>query len=1147
MAEIAILAAISISLSVAQSFLIPKPKQEKIDRGKQDDLRFTIVEEGAFIPRVYGRGPVRLAGNLIWGTETRERVTTTPGSSGGKKGRGATPPTSTFSYDKSFAALVCEGPIRAFVKIKEGDRDIFNQVTTDQSAYYEAEKSGNTLAGGAVIVTDNTLLSRRKVTLPPGASVQFNGVRSNVATLNECGIYYQADEAIPVQVRINGTTDHTPTLPDTNNALGAVDVAVTLAISSTNTIKITNNHATASLHIDRIFVFPFFIEPPDPFDPRPITGIVREFDPYPVDLNDPTSFYNRPLRVGPNNQGTGTVVAGGQAGIEVYLGTTDQPVSPTIVAEEGANRTPAHRGLATVVFDTYQLKTGQLENLTFYVEPLLDDLADILAAEFKLRGATDAMIDFEAVRGTIVEGLYIDRLASLTETLKALEFFYGFDIVPLDGKIKAVLRGGASLRTIPFNELLAHEEGTERPAGLKIAHVEASDLPNGVYIAYVDPNAVQKDFHTGSQFIPLGFGPAIETESINLPFVVSNPDDIIAAGKRFLFGRQLEKDSLEFSLDPKHSDLNPTDVVTLELPQKTIDVRIVNMQTALPGISRCKALPEKAGIYNQTGIGQLGTGSETGVVASPPNSFLYIADLPPLIDADRNRLIWYAAICPRGRGEFQGGFVYEETVEDSGEFDRRLSFPHAATIGVLVNSLPAVTDPDVVDNTNSIVIDLYFDEDLFESRPLADVQANEVNMIAIGSGDTAEVVKFANATYSAGTFPFVRRVTLTTLIRAHRSTRRGATNTAHAAGTAAVFYSDAVQSHEDKFDLLGITRKFKAVSVGQALVDAPVTNFANNGYSIAPPAPFNLRGVRDDSDDWHFAVESNAEAGELPTFTFRIRRPSDNAIMRDLPTATGMVQAAIFPDSFGNIGIAKNDLSLDSPTQGELMGARSAQDFTEAGAFVEFTIPALDSAALGSVSASFVSEDATTAWNSNNPESVYHVLLFNKNLGEWGIFFYDIGGQSAGELILDSVNIGVGPMRIRLAFVGTELRVYKNWTNSGSQPLGISREVPQDHFPLKLAMYLISRVGAGTEVASVQDIVIGGLADPGTIYSIAQQEHDNAGAGLLSVDVECWQNGRVAGIPIRKVFTAGAGSGLNILTEAGTDLLTEAGTNLLTD
>lgn len=1151
MAQLAILAAIQIGLAVAGSFLQPKPKQEKIDRGKQDDLRFTIVEEGAFIPRVYGRGPVRLAGNLFWGTETRERTTSTPGSSGGKKGRGATPPTTTFSYDKSFAALICEGPIRAFVKIKEGEKDIFNQVTTGGSAYYEAEASTNTRAGGATIVTDATLLSGRKVTLPPGGSVQFNGVRSNVASANECGIYYQANEAIPVTVRINGTTDHTPTLPDTNNDLGVVDVTITLNVSSSNTIKITNNHATESVHIDRIFVFPFFEEPPDPFDPRPITGIVDEFNPYPSDPNDPSSFYNRPLRVNENYQATGTIAAGAQAGLELYLGTSDQPVSPTIVAEEGAGRTPAHRGLTNVVFNTYQLKTGQLENLTFYVEPLLEDLADILAAEFKLRGATDSMLDFEDVRGTIVDGLYIDRLASLTETIKALEFFYGFDIVPEDGKIKAVPRGGASKKTIPFNELLAHEEGSERPAGVRIEHVEAGDLPNGIYIAYVDPNAEQKDFHTGSQFIPLGFGPAIETESINLPLVVPNPDDVIAAGKRYLFGRQLEKDGLEFALDPKHSDLTPTDVVTLQLEQKTIDARIISMQTALPGISRCKALPEKAGLYNQIGIGQLGTGSETGQVAHPANSFLYIADLPTLIDADRGRLIYYAAICPRGIGDFQGGFLYEETVEDSDEFDRRLSFPHAATIGELVSPLPAVTDPSVVDTTNSLVLDLYFDEDLFESRPLADVQANDVNMVPIGSGDTAEVIKFADATYSAGTFPFVRRVTLTNLIRGHRGTQRGATIGAHSAGTTAVFYSDAVQSHEDKFDRLGLSRKFKAVTVAQALIDAPVTNFTNHGLSLAPAQVTDVLITKDALSDWRIAFsmeDAPPNTASVEVWTSADRTNPANR-KRTLIATPGTTQAALlagttgdydpieetvtltnhaYKNNFANLeddgGFAGTSISaitepwqrfdfemafdnvLDSGfltdlTSGSFFvalherataeGPYSSIPFSECPLSVEWTLPAdyWDTYPVGTIRETYRS---------------YTTVLLTRD----GV---DAGGHPftivSGEVTDSTIHRRPGP-RYTFSLNGGELAIYKNFVPAGGNKHLVKITPASINFPLRLSAFLGS-----TSRFFVRNVMFGGARETSTIYSAREQRADFANTLQTKLFLRIYKDGPFPGIP----------------------------------
>ena len=47
------------------------------------------------------------------------------------------------------------------------------------------------------------------------------------------------------------------------------------------------------------------------------------------------------------------------------------------------------------------------------LDALLSDLADIIAAEYKLRRTTDADLELSALEGISVEGLYIDRLATL--------------------------------------------------------------------------------------------------------------------------------------------------------------------------------------------------------------------------------------------------------------------------------------------------------------------------------------------------------------------------------------------------------------------------------------------------------------------------------------------------------------------------------------------------------------------------------------------------------------------------------------------------------------------------------------------------------------------------------------------------------------
>ncbi len=96
-----------VGTAVASSLLAPKPKLQAVDRGKLDDIRITVMEEGAFKPLVYGRR-ARLGGVIRWGTPTQEYVTRTPGRSAGKGGgsRQAEPPTNNFTYRKSFAILV---------------------------------------------------------------------------------------------------------------------------------------------------------------------------------------------------------------------------------------------------------------------------------------------------------------------------------------------------------------------------------------------------------------------------------------------------------------------------------------------------------------------------------------------------------------------------------------------------------------------------------------------------------------------------------------------------------------------------------------------------------------------------------------------------------------------------------------------------------------------------------------------------------------------------------------------------------------------------------------------------------------------------------------------------------------------------------
>ncbi|WP_111735030.1 baseplate multidomain protein megatron [Roseovarius amoyensis] len=96
-----------------------------VETGRVSRLRLTGTGEGDAIARVYGR--MRVAGNVIWATEFKERATVT---GGGGKGAPAQPTQVSYSYSVSLAIALCEGEIAGVGRIwadgVELERDSLN-------------------------------------------------------------------------------------------------------------------------------------------------------------------------------------------------------------------------------------------------------------------------------------------------------------------------------------------------------------------------------------------------------------------------------------------------------------------------------------------------------------------------------------------------------------------------------------------------------------------------------------------------------------------------------------------------------------------------------------------------------------------------------------------------------------------------------------------------------------------------------------------------------------------------------------------------------------------------------------------------------------------------------------------------------------
>jgi len=90
--------------------LIFGPRKRAVEGPRLDSFQVQASQEGAGLPRVFGRG--RIAGQLIWAANFKETTSETTESSGGKGGRPAAQTTFTeYLYSISFAIGLCEGEI----------------------------------------------------------------------------------------------------------------------------------------------------------------------------------------------------------------------------------------------------------------------------------------------------------------------------------------------------------------------------------------------------------------------------------------------------------------------------------------------------------------------------------------------------------------------------------------------------------------------------------------------------------------------------------------------------------------------------------------------------------------------------------------------------------------------------------------------------------------------------------------------------------------------------------------------------------------------------------------------------------------------------------------------------------------------------
>ncbi len=760
--------------SIGLEYLIAKKqKVAPVDRGKQDDIRISLPGYGEQIIKAWGT--FRTAPVWVWHKPIVHSTVVTQGHSGGKgPPKPPTPTTTDHIYTTSVAGVFHDGEIKNVTRIWFGADLVWN-TTNLSGALYEAENA--TLAGGAASAASSIASMGYKVTgIGNGGTVTFSVIIATTGDYDVGIFYLDSTSTLSYEVMLDGVSQGMVSCAASGTNLIAIQTIGLTLTAGTRSIQFRNS-AAACPDMDQIeVVSTLAFTGASLNDPRRFTELIDPTITPPTDQLRPWPFHDRrPIEIDPTGlprTGTSTITANlakwGQPQIRIYRGTTDQTADSAIIADKGVTNTPAWRGLAYLVIDSIQLPNGALPNVTIEVVQGTTAVNTIVTELYALGGITSGNLELSALSGLTITGVIRTSQKAIGDTLKDLQTRFQFDMIEVDGVVKAVLRNRATIdATIPYAKLRAHAAGSEVPAqDAIISDLDPLLLPFEVDVNYLDP---AQDYHNGTQFDRRIDGIQYDTQSVSLA-LVDSATNLKKLASLLLYKPDMEGRSFQFETGPEFFNVIPGSVVSLQLPNATHTVRITDGKYQLPaGICQFTGVRQAPSVYSPTGFGTAG-GVEAPIGGWPSNTKGVIIDGPLLRaeDAgDGTEPVVYVGMCGIGGGAWPGSFLYQENPIGSGSYKLVTTADKPSGIGLTSTTLATVSDPSVWDRTNSLTFSLYYDPGLSSTSEQNLLANPELNLLAVIKSATNEVeyVQYKTATPGTAASPFVAKYTVSTLLR----------------------------------------------------------------------------------------------------------------------------------------------------------------------------------------------------------------------------------------------------------------------------------------------------------------------------------------------------------------------------------------------
>lgn len=457
-------------------------------------------------------------------------------------------------------------------------------------------------------------------------------------------------------------------------------------------------------------------------------------------------------------------------------------------------------------------------------------LAEVVQTECDLSSLiSSADLDTSLLTST-VRGFHVSG-GTIRSALEPLQAAYPFDVVPSGYEIRFVPRGQNSIRTIPWQDLGASTG--DATAMLADSREMDSQLPARTNIKYLDAS---REYAISEQYSERLNTAAVNRVDRELPLVL-NADEAAGVAEVLTFLPWLERNEYSITLPPPYSDLEPSDVVTIEGQDGSLfEVRFAGVKSGSDGVISVAARPNRAALYAPDASGTEGVPPD-GTVELDGDSTVIALDIPVIDETIQNAVGFVAAVYGDSES-WPGATVFRSS--DSGQtWSEIQGFVGSSSIGLARTTLPS--SPCTLIEQRSLTVEL-------RSGSLESITRDQMltgaNYAAYGVDGRWEIVRFQTA--SLGTDG---NYTVSNFVRGDKGTE----------------WATGLHQEDDWFILLddpdnafigmsvesiGLDRTYSAVTSGQSIDDANSVQFAYRGVNLECLSPVHGRGSRDGSGNF---------------------------------------------------------------------------------------------------------------------------------------------------------------------------------------------------------------------------------------------------------------------------------------------------------